>query len=75
MRKKAVTYHQEAANHRAMIEEAEKVYRLNPKMSGIQARGMRKHCEPLIRDAERLAKDAEEFAKWHRMRAAELQGK
>ena len=33
------------------------------------------HCEALIRDAEKLREDFLDLARWHRMRAAELEGK
>lgn len=34
-----------------------------------------KHCDSIIRDANRLKGDYEEFAKWHRMMAAEANDK
>jgi hypothetical protein len=36
---------------------------------------MRKHCDSYIREAERLAAEAEHFAEFHRMRGEELQGR
>ena len=73
---KAAAYRQEAAYHRAMLEKAAEAERINPKAQ-VHPRyeAMRKHCEPIIRDAEQLASDMSEFAKWHRMRAAELEGR
>ena len=36
---------------------------------------MRLHCEEYIRDADKLAASADQFAEFHTMRAAELKGK
>ncbi len=36
---------------------------------------MEKHCAKIATDAEKLAADAEEAARFHRLRAGELQGK
>jgi hypothetical protein len=36
---------------------------------------MKKHCETIAKDADRLASDAEKAADYHTMRAKELQGK
>ena len=73
---KATTCHQEAAYHRTMLEKAAEAERINPKAAGHpRYQAMRQHCEPIIRDAEQLAGEMEEFAKWHRMRAAELEGR
>jgi hypothetical protein len=36
---------------------------------------MEKHCMAIVKDAEKLATDAEESAKYHRLRAKELEGK
>ena len=73
---KAAAYRKEATNHQAMLEEAGNAERMSPKAQ-VHPRydAMRKHCQPIIRDAERLASDMGEFAKWHRMRAAELEGR
>jgi len=38
-------------------------------------KGMREHCDALIKDAAALKEEYLEFAKWHKMRAAELEGK
>ena len=72
----AAAYHKEAAYHRAMLEEAGGTEWINPKApSHPRHEKMRTHCEPIIRDAERLAREREQFAEWHRMRAAELEGR
>ena len=36
---------------------------------------MKKHCEAIAKDADRLASDAEKAADYHTLRAKELQGK
>jgi hypothetical protein len=36
---------------------------------------MKKHCEAIAKDADKLASDAEKAADYHTMRAKELQGK
>jgi len=73
---KATEYRQEAAYHRKMLEEIRKKQAVSPKSSFWPAyEKMRRHCEPIIRDAERLAKETDKFAEWHRMRAAELEGR
>ena len=36
---------------------------------------MEQHCDAIIKDAQKLKADFLDFAKWHRARAAELQGK
>ena len=38
-------------------------------------RKMRDHCDRFIKDAETLAADADKFAEYHTLRAAELQRK
>jgi hypothetical protein len=71
---KAAAAAREAAEHEAMLEAAYKA-ELHSKAPIKRAyEKMRKHCQPIIRDAKRLAKDMEAFAAWHRMRAAELRG-
>ncbi len=40
-----------------------------------EVKEMEGHCDAIINDARKLKDDYLEFAKWHRMRAAELQGK
>jgi hypothetical protein len=71
---KAAAYRKEVAYHKAMMEEAGKAERMNPKAQvHPRYQAMRKHCKPIIRDAEQLASDMGEFAKWHRMRSGELE--
>jgi hypothetical protein len=75
--KKAAEYHQEAAAHRKMLEDYSKTVARNPKEIGENTyiRKMRLHCERYIKAAEALAREAEEMAKFHRMRAKEMEGK
>lgn len=76
--KKAATYRAEVAFHQKMLEDYKKTVAQGPAgkvPENPYIVNMRKHCEAYIRDAEALAVDAEKFAEFHRMRAAELQGK
>jgi hypothetical protein len=77
-RKKAATYREEATTHRQMLESYKKQVTNPPDVkSGREntwVKKMRLHCEEYIRDADKLATDADKFADFHRMRAAELKG-
>ena len=67
-----------AAEHRKMIADTKEDARSFPNKTGIElgwVRKMREHCEAYITKAEAAAKEAERFAEYHRMRAAELQGR
>lgn len=76
--RKATAYRAEAALHRKMLEKFIDEYNSigfervdeDPYLTN-----MRVHCEGYISKAEALAKEAEKFADFHRMRAAELKGK
>jgi predicted secreted protein len=73
---KAAAWRKEADYHREMAAAYKKE---RPDFKG-GARNpwtvrMEKHCEKISTDAERLAKDAEESARYHRLRAKELEGK
>lgn len=71
---KATAWRQEAAYHRDM---AAAYKRSHPDFKGIrnpEAVTMEKHCSKIANDADRLAADAEDTAKYHRLRAKELQG-
>ena len=73
---KAAAWRKEAEYHREMAAAYKKE---RPDFKG----GMRnpwtvkmeKHCAKIYTDAEKLAADAEESAKYHRLRAKELEGK
>ena len=74
---KAAAYHQEATYHREMLEEYKHKVVVNPKSpyENPWLKKMRKHCEAIIQESERLAREMHTFAEWHRMRAAELEGR
>ncbi|MFN8092246.1 MAG: hypothetical protein U0599_08520 [Vicinamibacteria bacterium] len=77
---KAAVYRKEAAVHRKMFADYERQSG-NPALQSKAGRElpwiakMRKHCDEFIKDAEKLAGDAERFAEFHRMRAEEMRGK
>lgn len=75
--KKAMNYREDAEFHRRMLADYKKGVAVTPKshIENPWIKKMRVHCEEYIRTAERLAKDAEEFAKYHTFRGKELQGK
>ena len=72
---KATAWRNEAAHHREMAAAYKKA---NPDLKGgvrhSEAVKMEKHCMAIVKDAEKLAADAEESAKYHRLRAKEMQG-
>lgn len=73
---KAAAWRAEAERHWRMAADFRKSH--PDRKSGARntrAAEMDKHCSTLARDAEKLAADAEDFAKYHRMRAAELEGR
>ncbi len=73
--KRAASYHEEAARHRRMFADYAKTVATSTKApENPWLRKMRDHCDRFIKDAESLASEAEKFANFHRMRAAELQG-
>ena len=59
-------WRKEAADHRAMAEAYKKA-------GPADAATMQKHCREIADDAEKLARDAENTAKYHRLRAKEMQ--
>jgi uncharacterized protein HemX len=75
--KKAVEYRQEAVAHRKMLADYSKTVAKSPKETGENAyiQKMRLHCEKYSKAAEALAVEAEEMAKFHTMRAKEMEGK
>lgn len=78
-RKKAASYREEADVHRRMLEAYKKQVAVptdaKTPVENPWLKKMRVHCEAYIRDAEALAADADSFAEFHTMRAAEMQGK
>jgi hypothetical protein len=76
--KKAKAAREEADAHRTMLTDFKKQDAAIQSKHGAElpwVGKMRAHCEAYIRDADAVTKDAEEFAKYHRMRAEELRGK
>jgi hypothetical protein len=75
--KKAAEYRKETEAHKKMLADYSKTVAKNPKDTGENAyiKKMRLHCEKYINAAEALAQEAEEMAKYHTMRAKEMEGK
>lgn len=63
------------AEHTKMKEEYKDRFFVNEKVTPLSTiRGMEDHCDAIIKTAQEAKAGLLEFAKWHRMRAAELQG-
>lgn len=73
-KQKAANYRQDAEMHRQMLAEYKKGAARPKQGENAWVTKMRLHCEKYIVDAERLVTDADEFAKFHTMRAKELRG-
>jgi hypothetical protein len=79
----AKSYKDQAAQFRKTAEEhkqmAEAYAKKNPDSKGGMKNPwnakMQKHCMMIVKDAEKLATDAEKAADYHTLRAKELQGK
>lgn len=76
----ATSYDERAEAQAAVVKEHEdmrKAYNatVNEKTPAPIREKMDKHCGAIIKDAKKLQDDFKAFAQWHRMRAAELQGK
>lgn len=75
-KQKASAYRQDAEMHRTMLAEYKKGAVDGQKGSeNPWVKTMRQHCETYIKDAEKLATDADKFTEFHAMRAKEMQGK
>ncbi len=73
---KAATQDVVIAEHQQMKKDYREKFFVNAKVTpGNQVKEMENHCDALIQDARKLQAEYLEFAKWHRMRAAELQGR
>jgi ABC-type sugar transport system substrate-binding protein len=73
---KAAAYRAEAESHRKMSEAYKKSVATSPKTpSNPWAVKMEKHCMAFVKDAEKLAADAQKAADYHTLRAKELEGK
>ena len=74
--KKAAEYRQDAEAHKKMLADYTKQVGGAPSnLKDAHTRKMRVHCERYIKAAEDLAREAEEMAKYHLMRAKEMEGK
>lgn len=77
--KKAATLREDATMHRKMFATHEKSQG-SPSLQSKTGRElpwitkMRNHCDAYIQAADKLAAEAERFAEFHRMRAAEMKG-
>lgn len=79
----AASYEQKALEQDALILEHQQMKKdvadravSSPKSGPVPVvKEMEKHCNAIINDAQILKTELQEFAKWHRMRAAELQGR
>jgi hypothetical protein len=76
-KKKAAEYRAEAESHKKMLADYSKGVAKNPKDTGENpyVKKMRLHCEKYVNAAEGLAREADEMAKFHEMRAKEVEGK
>ncbi len=75
--KKAAEYRKDAEAHKKMLTDYSKTVARNPKDTGESGyiKKMRLHCEKYSKAAEALAQEADEMAKFHTMRAKEMEGK
>jgi predicted O-linked N-acetylglucosamine transferase (SPINDLY family) len=73
---KAASYKAEAEHHRKMAAAYKASVATTPKAPpNPWAVKMEKHCMALVKDAEKLAADAQKAAEFHTLRAKELEGK
>jgi hypothetical protein len=73
---KAAAYRAEAEHHRKMSGAYKQGAATSPKNpSNPWAVKMHKHCMAFVKDAEKLAADAQKAADYHTLRAKELEGK
>ena len=75
--KKAAEYRKESEAHKKMLADYSKTVARNPKDTGESGyiKKMRLHCQKYSKAADALALEAEEMAKFHTMRAKEVEGK
>jgi len=72
----AAQYKKVADDHRAMAAAYASAHQpTNGPTANAGAVKMKKHCEAIAKDADKLASDTEKAADYHTMRAKELQGK
>lgn len=73
---RAATYRKEVEFHKKMHASYEKQAVTLPKTGpNPWVTKMKKHCQMLIKDAEKLATDADKAAEFHKLRAKEVEGK
>lgn len=73
---KAAAQDEIIAEHTKMKEDYREKYFINEKVSPMaEIKKVEKHCDGVIQNAGALKAGFLEFAKWHRMRVAELQGR
>jgi len=73
---KVAAWRAEAASHREMAAAYQKTH--PDRKSGAKnpwAVEMEKHCMNIVKDVEKAAGEADELARFHRLRAKELEGK
>ena len=75
--KEAAELRGEIEQHNQMLAEYSKTVAKNPKATGENSyiKNMRLHCEKYIKAAESLMAEDTELAKFHTLRAKELEGK
>ena len=75
--RKAAEYRKESEAHKKMLVDYSKTVARNPKDTGESGyiRKMRLHCQKYSKAADSLAQEAKEMAKFHTMRAKEVEGK
>ncbi len=71
---KAAAWRKEAAYHREMAAAYKKTHSAPKSVPNPWTVKMEKHCLTIEKDVGKLAADAEESAKYHRLRAKELHG-
>ena len=73
--KKAAAQDELIAEHTEMKQDYKNRFFINEKVSPMaQIQKMETHCDAIIAGAQSLKAEFLDFAKWHRMRAAELKG-
>lgn len=75
-KEQAAQYKKVAEEHRAMAGAYSAAHQpTNGPTANAGAVKMKKHCEAIAKDADKLASDTEKAADYHTLRAKELQGK
>jgi hypothetical protein len=74
-KKKAAEYRQEANAHRKMLADYASRMAPMPRQENPWLKKMRVHCQQYIKSADALAREADRFAEYHSLRAAEMEGR